>query len=312
MTDNRRVSASKLQTAIIDAAENVRVHLCSGLLIMLLILHFANAQVASDKASISSLDTTKVEEYVKSLIIFVIPGVIVLVFCFIGALPILITRCFIPKKCCPPKKIVPTPKGDAARPKKQRVGYTRCEKSSPVISYAVLALAALAFVVVGIASAGTILQGMTDSMCSLEILVGDLNVFMTDLAGVIKNVSHHGVSLLDQVAAKVDIADDLSVRVDEVIDNMPTLIDWLSNQSFTAPNGARVVYELTDITNAKNSIMSVKSSAMQELAKSQQMVLAKLVQPRAFIASILGLTAMATNSTAKMLAQADNCECTRT
>lgn len=268
-----------------------------------------NAQFATGKDSASSVDTTKVEEYVKSLILFVIPGVIVLVFCFIGFIPILVTRCIIPKKCCPPKKIVPTPEGDASRPKQERLGYSRCKKASPVVSYAVLALITLIFVVVGIASAGTILQGMTDSMCSLEILVGDLNVFMTDLAGVINKVSYHGVSLLDQVATKVDITDDLSARVDEVVDNMPTLIDWLSNQTYTGANGASVAYDLSDIISAKNSIMSVKSSAMQELASSQKMVLDKLVQPRAFITNILDLTAMATNSTAKMLSQANDCEC---
>jgi len=283
-SDNRRVSASQLQTAIVDASETF----------------------ATDKASRSSLDTTKVVEYVKSLILFVIPGVIVLVFCFIGFIPILVTRCIIPKKCCPPKKIVPAPEGDASLPKQERVGYSRCKKASPVISYAVLALITLAFVVVGIASAGTILQSMTDSMCSLEILVGDLNVFMTDLAGVIKNVSYHGVSLLDQVATKVDITDDLSARVDKVVDNMPTLIDWLSNQTYIGANGASVVYDLSGIINAKNSIMSVKSSAMQELAASQQLVLDKLVQPRAFITNLLHLTAMATNSTAKMLTQAND------
>ena len=175
-----------------------------------------------------------------------------------------------------------------------------------MISYAILALVVLTFSIVGITSAGTILQGMTDTMCSLEILVGDLNIFMTDLAGAIENVSDHGIGLLDKVATQVDIASDLEPKVNYAVGNMSVLILWLSNQTF---NGATNIYDPTSIANAEKSVLSAKGEAMQQLADARTMVLEKLVEPRSFIKKILEMVTLTTNSTAKMLDQANYCEC---
>ena len=99
----------------------------------------------------------------------------------------------------------------------------------------------LVFAAVGIAPAGTILQGMTDTMCSLEILVGDLNIFMTDLAGAIKSVADNGVGLLDKVATQVDITSDLQLQVDHTVGNMSSLILWLSNKTYERRTRRRAV-----------------------------------------------------------------------
>ena len=174
--------------------------------------------------SAEALDTKKIEDYAKSLGLFVIPGVIILVFSFLGVVPIFIARCCLPQKCCPPKKLVPAPKGDAALPKNEREGYTKAQICTPVLSYMILAVIVLVCATVGIASAGTILQGMTDTMCSLEILVGDLNIFMTDLAGAIKSLADNGIGLLDKVVTQVDITSNLQVKVDHTVGNMSSLI----------------------------------------------------------------------------------------
>lgn len=276
-TGSRTISASKLQSAVIGAAGKI-------------------TEPGKD------LDTTKIQEYSRSLVLFVIPGVIILIFSFLGVVPIFIARCCLPQKCCPPKKPVPAPEGDEKLPDNQRKGYTRVEKSAPVISYAILALIVLTFSIVGITSAGTILQGMTDTMCSLEILVGDLNIFMTDLAGVIGNVSDHGIGLLDKVATQVNIASDLEPKINHVVSEMSTLILWLSNQTY---NGATNIFDPTSMANAEKSILSAKGDAMKQLADSRTMVLEKLVDPRAFITTILEMVTLATNSTAKMLDQAN-------
>ena len=260
--------------------------------------------MATGNSSAESLDTTEIEKYANSLILFVIPGMLVLIFSFLGVVPIFVARCCIPQKCCPPKKPVPAPEGDAVLPDDKRKGYTRVELSAPVVSYSVLALIVLIFVTVGIVSAGTILQGMTDSMCSLEILVGDLDIFMTDLAGVIKNVSDHGVGLLDKVAAQVDITSDLQLQVTQTIGNMSLLIAWLSNQTIQGIP----IFDPNGIASAEESILSARGSAIQQLSESRAMVLDKLVMPRQFITNILEMVEMATNSTAAMLDQANYCK----
>ena len=275
--------------------------------------------------------------YGMSLVGYLVPGVLCLLFLLFMGLPLIFARCCCPRKCCAPHHPLwgqdngtledfPEPKccggsrqspaaaaapppssNDPAVAKKEHDPaangnpvrpYTYWEQCSPVFFYILFAAFLAGVSISGTLAVGTIVSGLDGGVCSVDILLIEAQNFTYGLSDAVNDMLGVAVSVLDNVAEIVSDSRGVGAVATNVSIAGASAIEGIDG--LLARTGSSYSFDSATLSSS----LGLLDDAAGTLDETLDDVLEIIVGPRNTVLSIIGMLDSITNTTDAFFEQA--------
>ena len=122
--------------------------------VVLLLVNGTNDEGTNGEGSSFSYDNEEFQEYMKDLIFYAAPGIVMFVVTFLFGLIMMISRCCCARRCC--------------KPKKELDEYTCCQRYWPLSCLNIVALLSASVAIVSIMYLNKVRTGAENMVCSMD------------------------------------------------------------------------------------------------------------------------------------------------